>query len=369
MLAGVTALVLLVGLNTGCSAIGYYGQAVSGQWQLLRARQDVDELLRQDIEPELRANLELVQAIKQFARTHMGMDPGARYSSFVQLPGDYVVWNVFAAGEFDVSGEHWCYPFVGCAPYRGYFKEEAAQRFAAGLREKGLETYVGGVPAYSTLGWFEDPLLSAFINWPEPDLVNLLLHELAHGEVWVKDDVAFNESFASFVAEQGMREWFAANPATLDQWQADRQAWARLRALLLALRDALEHAYAQPTPRIEDKQRLFAAARTCYANARQTLGNGRYDALMQRLNNALLVSVSTYADWMQAFAQLFSEQQGNWPAFFAAVDALGERDPSTRQARLQTLTQQQIDQGRNDDDANQIECEALAHHGSHVEAL
>ena len=120
-----------------------------------------------------------------------------------------MLWNVFAAPPFSLEARQWCYPFAGCTPYRGYFSRDAALRAAQRFADEGLETYVGGVAAYSTLGWFDDPLLSTFIHWPEAELAELLIHETAHRRLWVADDVPLNEAFASFVGEEGARQWFA----------------------------------------------------------------------------------------------------------------------------------------------------------------
>ena len=171
---------ILCFLLAGCDTLSFYGQAAKGQIQILRTKVPVEDLLSQtEIDDKLRAQLLLSQEIVDFADTHIGLSGGGRYRSYVDLQREYVVWNVFAAQPYRMEGKSWCYPIVGCAPYRGYFAEDAAQQLASELQQLGYETYIGPVPAYSTLGWFKDPILSSFIHWPAPDLASLLIHELA----------------------------------------------------------------------------------------------------------------------------------------------------------------------------------------------
>ncbi len=364
------AVLLLVSVS-GCAAISYYSQAVSGQWKILRARQPVDEQLRKgELPAATLTQLQLSQRVLQFAADRLDMPADGRYSTYVELGREYVVWNVFAAGPYDLAGRQWCYPFVGCAPYRGYFRREQALAAAGRYQAEGLETYVGGVPAYSTLGWFEDPLLSSFLGWPEADLVQLLLHELAHGKVWVRGDVAFNESFASFVGEQGARLWFEAEGrgGAWLEYQEGRRHWRRFRDFLLSAKQQLTEVYNSDVEglRAAGKQRVLAALQSCYQQYKPQLGGGRFDAVMAGLNNAYLVSLGTYEDWVPAFRGLYLQAQGNWPAYFQQVQALGRLDPAARRLRLEQLSaagsevaEQQEAEQRNHQHPQQVHCQAL----------
>ena len=358
---------------SGCQTLGYYHQAAMGQWQVSTSAKPVNDLLSDPATPhELRERLQLVQAIRQFAADELGLAIKARYTRYTDLHRDFVLWNVFAAPEFSLQAKTWCYPFVGCVPYRGYFKEPAATRQAARLTAKGYETYVGGVPAYSTLGWFKDPVLNTFVDWPEPELVNLLVHELSHGQLWVNGDVAFNESFATAVAEIATRVWFAQKErmADYDAWQQRRQAWLSFRALLLQLKSRLETYYEQ-SEGLDDgarrlgKSQLQAAFLEC---VQATARFARYRSFAtEELNNAYLVSLSTYRQWVPAFKMLFVEHD-SWTAFFSAAAELAERGPEEREAALAALSQQYIDTAANDGDTEQVQCEALANHGFDAEA-
>ena len=233
---------LLLPVAGGCQTVAYYAHTALGQWRVLQAREPVDQVLA-DLEPrrdgdpaaaQLYRRLSYSQAVLDFAARRLALDADGRYRTYVALERPAVVWNVFAAPPLSLEPHRWCYPIVGCAPYRGFFDEAYARRRAEALARRGLETYVGPVAAYSTLGWFEDPLLSTFVAWTEPDLAALLFHELAHGEVWAAGDVAFNESFATFVGRQGLTAWLESRGesgalAARARAEADR---ARLLKLL-----------------------------------------------------------------------------------------------------------------------------------------
>ena len=358
----------------GCETLHFYQQAVAGQWQLLNARSSLDQLARSAIADEATLQrLARAQEVLDFAQGTVGLAAQGRYSSYVSLQRDYVVWNVFAAPAFDLSGEQWCYPLVGCAPYRGYFHEADARALAVQYETKGYETYVGGVPAYSTLGWFNDPLLDTFIFWPDADLAALLIHELAHGRVWVRNDVAFNESFAEFVGQTGAQQWLYEQGLGQD-WQVAQQQRSqgrRFRQFLVQAKSQLQNLYeTTPQPQLpEAKGSAVAAWQACYQVHKDVLGGGRYDELMQsHFNNALLVSVGTYADYLGSFAALYRQSGEVWAEFFRAVDALAELDPPAREIRLQLLAEQQHTHTADDKNTEQVNCETFLSHRSDGES-
>lgn len=382
----VTAVVIACILVQGCETLSYYGQAVTGQVTLLAKRKPVKRLLRrEDLDPALRDRLETSRAIVEFAERVIGLDVGRRYRSFVDLKADSVVWNLFAAPEFSLDPVRWCYPFVGCAGYRGYFKERAARRKAVALEAEGFETFVGGVDAYSTLGWFNDPLLSTFIRLDDARLATLLMHELAHSRVWLPGDITFNESFATFVGEQGAAQWLMANggdneSALAGARDADEQ-WRRYREFLVGWRDALKQVYERfsGAPDLRHRKSItMQGYRACYQHHRQLLGGGRYDASVQRINNARLVSIATYTNHVAAFRALYREQGSAWAPFFEAAAALADTDEVARAARLNELDdrarrgrglgQEQVATSADDQHAEEIQCEAFLGHGFDAEA-
>ncbi len=312
--------------------MNFYGQAVGGQWRILRDRIPIEDVLKAADQPSAtKSKLKLVQGVLAFADQQLGMPVGKKYSSYVDLQRRYVVWNVFAAAPESIQGEHWCYPVVGCAPYRGYFDEDDAHAYAASLQADGLETYVGGVPAYSTLGWFDDPVLSTFLDWPEADLAGLLLHELAHGVVWVDGDVAFNESFATAVSEIALAQYFstAGRDSEYEAWVDRRASWLLMKEKLLELKANLEAAFQQGSS-LERKITLYKEFKDQYRRDKDLHDSTRFDQLVfAELNNAYLVSLGAYEDWVPAFRCLYA-LHGTWAEFFTAVDQLTELEIAER---------------------------------------
>lgn len=326
----------------GCATFGYYAQAVGGQLELTRSSRPVDALLADpQTPPELRERLLLAGEVAGFSRSELGMDGGGSFRTYAALDRPYVVWNLFAASPLSLDGRRWCYPVVGCVPYRGFFKRRSAERAAARLAADGFETYLAGVPAYSTLGWFNDPLLSTFIDWPEARFVELLIHEIAHRRIWARNDAVFNESFAEYAGETGTRLWFAADgqDAEYAAYKADRKAWRRMKQLLLRARDRLAEVYrgdSDDSLRFREKARVLAALRRCYREHRPMIGGGSFDGLVDGVNNAYLVALGAYADWRPAFAALH-RQAGDWGGFLEAADALAALDTDERTAALRRL--------------------------------
>ena len=369
--------VLLLCLLSGCSTLGYYGQAVQGQAALLMKRQPVAALLKSSkTPPALRARLEASQAVLRFAQEHLYLPNQGRYQSFVMTRRRAVVWNVVTTPALSLAPIDWCYPIIGCLPYRGYFREAAALRMATQLRRAGRVASIGGVPAYSTLGWFKDPLLDTFIHWSDGDLANLLFHELTHGRVWVKGDAQFNESLASFVGNAGVMQWLSLRPADLDRYVIGRAAEERFSHLLYGLRRRLELVYnstAADEFRLRQADTVFADFRLCQAARRDRSGNDRYDAIVaNRLNNAYLAARQTYAEFEPAFVALFRQVGSHWPEFWSAVDQLAALSPTERNERLRDLVtashpssgQHDITNDGNDDDTNEVECQPFLSHSA-----
>ncbi len=345
---------------SGCNSLGYYRQAVAGQWSLLRQRTEVQTLLAAPTtDANLKTQLEKSQQMLAFIETELGLAVEQQYRSYVQLARSAVVYNLVAVPQLSLEPKRWCYPIVGCAPYRGYFSEVGATAYAAELQAAGYVTYIGEVPAYSTLGWFRDPLLSTFIDWPDGELIALLAHEIAHSKVWIPSDVPLNEAFASFVGREAARQWLLGRaPQGLQNYAQRQRQWRGLLSLMLDLKAQLRSRSADAA----GQRLLYQTFYDCYAAHRQVLGAGRFDAYVKRLNNAALAAVATYEDWVPAFARLFEEQQNQWPAFYAAVGALGELDSTARKLKLNALAKEQIASSTDDGNTHQIQCEALSHH-------
>lgn len=311
-------------LLQGC----YYGQAIRGQMELLDKREPIEDLIADPATPDpLRERLVLARAIRSFASDELGLPDNASYTTYADLGRPYAVWNVTATTEFSVQPVVWCFPFVGCVPYRGYFKEEAAQAFADRYRESGHDVRVGGVSAYSTLGWFSDPLLNTMLVRDEIELAAVVFHELAHQQLYVKDDTAFNEAFATVVEEEGVRRWLVGQgrPEAIGEYRARRARSERFAALLRATRDELHALFASgvtPEAMRAAKGAAYDSLRARYRQVRDEEWGGYagYDRWFEReLNNADLAAVGTYNDRAPELRALLESLDGDLGAFYRAA--------------------------------------------------
>ncbi|MEO8442647.1 MAG: aminopeptidase, partial [Betaproteobacteria bacterium] len=257
-------------LAAGCSTLGYYMQSVEGQLSLLQSRQEITQVLADPATPApLKKRLERALTIRDFASSELKLPDNESYRSYADLRRPYVVWNVFATREFSINPEQWCFPIVGCVGYRGYFSKSGADNFASELRVEGYDAYVGGVPAYSTLGWFNDPMLNTFVNYSEYEVARLIFHELAHQVMYTKGDTEFNESFAVTVELEGVARWMALNGD--DKMRADaaraQQRRTQFAALVLKYRHELGGLYRTkltPAKMRERKAATFDALKQDY---------------------------------------------------------------------------------------------------------
>jgi predicted aminopeptidase len=319
---------------TGC----YLMQAATGQMSIASKREPIAEVLADaSTPPELRGRLEYVAAARDFASRELGLPDNDSYRSYADLGRPYVVWNVFATGEFSVEPRRWCFPIAGCVVYRGYFSEGAAQRYARRLRLHGDDVAVGGVAAYSTLGHFKDPVLSTMLSWSDAQLAATLFHELAHQVVYVPGDSEFNESFATVVEEAGLERWLAARQRMQDlaAWQQQRERQAQFIALLLRTRNKLSELYSSTLSdddKRSRKQYQFGELKLEYAGLRRSWhGYSGYDRWFERtLNNAHLISAATYYGCVPGLQRVLSEQGGDLPRFYQAAKQLARMDKHER---------------------------------------
>jgi predicted aminopeptidase len=346
--AGMAALLL-----TGCASMGYYWQSVSGHLQLLNAARPVADWLGDAQTPAtLKTRLTLSQRIRSFAVTALHLPDNASYRSYADLQRKAVVWNVVAAPEFSLTLKTWCFPVAGCVGYRGYFSEPDAMAEAAQLKQQGLEVSVYGVPAYSTLGWLNwaggDPLLSTFVAYPEGELARLIFHELAHQVLYVQDDTAFNESFATAVERLGGRQWLDSQAS-----ESARQAYAefdgrrqQFRALALTTRRELEKIYKGKDPESKDARSLAASKSIAMQRFREDYsrlkaawgGYAGYDPWVARANNASFGALAAYDDLVPGFEALFEREGRHWLRFYDAAKRLARLPKDERHNALKIQT-------------------------------
>jgi len=340
LLAGAAA-----GLLASCSTLNYYSQAAQGQLELLSDARPIDDWIADPgTSSKLRHRLETARQIRRYAVAKMALPDNDSYKNYAALKRQYVLWNVVATPELSLKPLQWCFPVAGCVNYRGYYNKGAAQAYAKELQSRGNDVEVGGVAAYSTLGWFSDPLISTFINYPDGELARMIFHELAHQVVYVAGDSQFNESFASTVEEVGVEHW-------LERFgnQSMRDAYARYRSrkkdflgLLVKYRRALEKNYAlvdrSDAEKRAVKARLFQDLKSEYQVLKGNWGGyAGYDRFFEQpLSNAHLASIATYEDFVPAFRALL-QKEGSFPRFYQAVKRLADTDRDERHRILKAM--------------------------------
>ncbi|MEJ8569194.1 aminopeptidase [Elongatibacter sediminis] len=329
----------------GCAGPGYYAQAITGHLRLMHARQDAGELIADAAtDPALAASLREARAILEFGRDNLGLPNSDSYRQVVITGRDAVTWNVVAAPEFSTVPRRWCFPVAGCVPYRGYFARDKAEDFASRRAAHGEDVAVSPATAYSTLGWFDDPLLDTMLRYGDAELAALLFHELAHEKLYVGGDTAFNEAYATFVAAAGVRRWAAATGRTAlaRQWDARRLAMRDFNHLLAQTRDELDELYASglPEPDLRDRKKaVFERMRSRYAGlVESSWGGADYFGgwMATSLNNAHLALMDQYQGGDCAFATLFKQAGADFERFHALASDRAKLPEAERAKWLKT---------------------------------
>ncbi|AOZ00875.1 aminopeptidase [Cupriavidus sp. USMAHM13] len=343
-LAGALVAVLLL---SGCDTVRYYAQSVNGHLSVMAQARPLDDAIadaRAANDVRLAQRLALAGEIRAYASRELKLPDNGSYRRYADLHRSFVVWSVFATPELSMTLKTWCFPVVGCISYRGYYDQADAERYAAQLRSEGLEAYVAGIPAYSTLGYFDDPLLNTFVHQPAGELARLIFHELGHQVVYVRNDTAFNESFATAVETAGVARWMAqeATPEQRASYRQFDQRRQQFRALVLAARNRLDALYRSPLSDAEKRRRkaeLLAELRRQYAGLKAGWGGyAGYDRWFAGpLVNPQFAAVATYQQWVPAFLALLARCGGDWERFYAEARRIGDLPPPERQAALRAL--------------------------------
>jgi predicted aminopeptidase len=324
-LFGLTSLLLL----EGC----YPLHASFGHLELMARRQPLAEVVSDSATTsELKAHLQRVATIREFASRELGLPDNGSYGRYVELDGDYPLWNVWITPEFGLEPRQSCFPIAGCVPYRGYYSRHQAQDYAEGFIAAGDDVMVAGVTAYSTLGYFDDPVTSTMLRLPEARLAGLIFHELAHQVVYVKNNATFNESFARAVEIEGTLRWLESRGDRdgLERYRAALQRADIFFAEIKAARAQLAGIYASPDnseQKRSAKQQVFSALRAAHQQRKAAdLAWSGYDIWFDdKLNNAKLAAVATYFDDVAMFRELLKTQNGDFNAFYSAVRMLAAR--------------------------------------------
>lgn len=338
------AAVVLLG---GCASAAYYAQSIRGQIGVMAASRPIDAVLDDPRTPgRVRRILTRVPAMRRFAVAELGLAASDSYTLYADVRREAMVWSVIAAPADSLRPREWCFPVAGCTSYRGYFDRRAARDYAARLAADGWDVAVQAVPAYSTLGWFSDPLPSTVVDWPLADIAGLVFHELAHETLYVPDDTAFNEGYATVVENEGVRRWLRLHggPRERARRVEKERRRAEIRQLLDAARARLAALYASPPARaalLARKRAVFAKLRADYATLTQTWdGDAEYDRWFDRpLNNAHLAAADIYHAREPALRRLLQALDGDMEAFQAACRRIAAMDEPRRHAVLDALEQ------------------------------
>jgi predicted aminopeptidase len=326
---------------SGCGTM-YVAQAAKGQFQILNGRRPIDRVIADPkSDPVLRRRLATVREAREFASAELGLPNNKSYRTYADLGREFVVWSVVATPEFSVEPREWCFPIVGCVEYRGYFRKESAERFAERLRAEGLDTIIGGVPAYSTLGKFNDPVMNTMMTYGDDELASILFHELSHQLVYIPDDSSFNEAFAVAVEREGLARWLRKHgrEADLDKYLKRRERQAAGIRIVRRYREELAALYRLPLPEAEMRARkaaVFARLRTEVRDldSRHGIQSRFAEELYGLPNNARLASFATYYECVPGFERLLEEQGHDLERFYAAARELAKLPRAERRARL-----------------------------------
>ena len=325
----------------GCGTL-YVAQAAKGQLQLLSARKPIDRVLASPKSPpELKARLESVKAAREFAWRELGLPNNKSYTTYADLRREYVVWTVTATPEFAVEPHEWCFPFVGCVAYRGYFREASARKFADRWHARGFDTTVGGTPAYSTLGKFNDPILNTMMGYGDDELASILFHELSHQLVYIADDTAFNEAFAVAVEQEGLARWLKSRgrESELVRYRKRRERQGESLAVIRRYRAELKTLYASGIAvDVMRSRKASVFARLVEElkgiDRRYSVKSGIVEDLEGQPNNARLASLATYYDCVPGFEKMLAENDHDLPRFYAAVRELAKLSRAERRRRV-----------------------------------
>lgn len=333
-------LILLFPLLTGCQ-ISYLFSSAYNQMKLLNSRVPIAEALQDpNISAEEKRKLELAQKARLFAENDLHLKATQNYTSYAKLDRPYVTYVVSAAYKWELKHYQWSYPFVGKMPYKGYFNEEDAQTEDRELNKKDLDTYTRGVSAYSTLGWFKDPLLSSMLRYKDYDLVNTIIHETVHATLYIKHEADFNERLANFLGNKGAEMYYlkteGADSKTLLQVKkdiADDKLFSDFISKELKDLDewykklpANEHLEQKRSDRFAEIQARFKAQ---VLPLMQNKGYEKFSSA--KLNNAHLLIFKTYMQDLSDFEKLYELSGKDFGKFIEKCkDLEGADDPSAK---------------------------------------
>ena len=349
---------VLIGSLTGCQSLSFYKQAIQGQCQIYWSQRPIAKVLKDEETPEnIKEKLGLILALRTYAQHELELEPNGHYLKYADLQRRFVVWNVYAAPQLSLEPKSWWYPMVGRLKYRGFFSEKDARKYGSELAREGLDVFVGGVEAYSTLGWFRDPVLNTFLHHAPADLAEIIFHELTHQKVFASGDTDFNEALATAVGEEGVHRWLKTlgNTNALQQYTLAQQRNEQFVQLVMSARNRLKALYgddenseakggtapsANEARKHEQKEKIISQLKTDYARLKSDWGGlSSYDRwFAQPINNAQINTIATYYDLVPYFRRLLEREKGNLKNFYTVAQKLADlRSKDERHTALKRL--------------------------------
>ncbi len=312
---------------SACSTLGYYAQSAKGHFELMQQQKPIVQLLKDPKLSETRKqNLRLLQEIRQFASQRLKLPNNASYTQFAELNRKAVTWNLVVTGKYSMQPAQWCFPLIGCISYKGYFSKQQAEREAAKLSPKIYDVYLAPATAYSTLGWFHDPVVSPMLDQGIILAAETIFHELAHQRVYHKSDSNFNEAFATAIGQVGTRLWLAEkHPKSLPAYLIHLRKQQQFIQLILATHDSLKQFYQRkntPAAYAEGKQQRIDIFKKNYQQLKHRWGgDSRYDTWFnQPINNARLILAGVYYQKVPKFTQQLQQYNNDFEQFYRHVE-------------------------------------------------
>ncbi len=322
-----------------CSTVKFYSQAMRGQAEIWGKQRPVAEVLADTAETEaVKKKLRLVLELREYAKKELKL-PAESFGTYSDLKRPHVVWVVYAAEAFKVEPKEWWYPFVGKLGYRGFFAKEDARAEAMKLKAAGYDVFAAGVEAYSTLGFFKDPVLNTCMHRSDAELAELIFHELTHSRLFVPGDTDFNEAFATANAEAGVRRWLSekGRMRELKEYESHTLKQREVIRLALEARGKLKDLYAAEKKPAEQKSRILTAlqSRLTQLGMREKAADAQKGTeLKLSWNNARLNTLATYFKLVPGFERLLKRCGGDVTVFYQEVERLGKLPHAEREKAL-----------------------------------
>lgn len=318
---------LLAGMVlSSCSTLEFYSQAAVGQLDVMRRTHPNEQVLKATEDPDLRDRLELTARLLTFAESELKMPSGGAYERYADLERDHLVWVLHAAPELSMEPKKWWYPIVGRQAYRGYFREDLARREGAKLEAQGYEVWSGGVDAFSTLGWFRDPVLNTFADYDEVDFAETIFHELVHRKYYIAGKTDENEALAEAVAREGVRRWYrhTGRPQLVVKYEERLRKLALAREAIVSTSERLREIYASERSdeqKREAKQEALNRLHRKLRALRTRWGRGLTSWIEEPVNNARLNAFTTYEERVPHYTKWIEEAGGDFERFWERVKA------------------------------------------------